>query len=255
MTVAAAAAIPAPDGGQAAQLAVRAALTPKRSSSRARLVRPLPARPWPRRWRRARSRPPRPRSRRARALAPPLPRSKHAARRAHPAGSHQPARHRLPDPSPRTSALGCCSGCTNDAPLPSRSFAPRSCSPAHSPSSASSPIRPRRRVWPGSASPTPSRTATSTSTKVLSARSTTPYAAVPSMHIGYALIVAAKPAPVPSPPARARAWSALPTVRAARGRRHRQPLLLRRRRRRTGRRVRRSGGRPTDATRRAEPDQ
>jgi hypothetical protein len=64
-----------------------------------------------------------------------------------------------------------------------------------------------------------------------------------------------QPAPPRSPPARARAWSALPAVRAARGRRHRQPLLLRRRRRRTGRRGGRRGGRPTDTTRRSEPDQ
>jgi hypothetical protein len=46
--------------------------------------------------------------------------------------------------------------------------------PARSPSSASSPTRPRHRGWPESASPTPSPTGTSTSTKASSARSTTP---------------------------------------------------------------------------------
>jgi hypothetical protein len=82
-----------------------------------------------------------------------------------------------------------------------------------------------------------------------------PYAAVPSMHLGYALIIAARLVLLRSPPARAGAWSALPAVRAARGRRHRQPLPLRRRHRRSGRRRRCHGGRPTDSTRCSEPDQ
>ena len=48
-----------------------------------------------------------------------------------------------------------------------------------------------------------------------------PYAAVPSMHIGYALIVGDQPAPLRRRPARTRARDALPGVRAGRGRRHR----------------------------------
>jgi hypothetical protein len=57
--------------------------------------------------------------------------------------------------------------------LRSRSSAPRCCSRAASPSSAFSPTRQPHHGWPGSASPTPSRTGRSISTTASSARSTT----------------------------------------------------------------------------------
>ena len=237
MTVAAATAIPARSAGKLrGWLSVRHSL-PGEDSRRARPLRALRDRPWPRRRRRDRCRRSRPPSHRARAVAPPLRRSECPASRARRAGAHRPARHRLPDSPPRRLRRGCCSGSASTmALLRSRSFAPRSCLPAHSPSSPSSPIRPPRRGWPASGSPTPSPTATSTSTRASSSSLYDPYAAVPSMHVGYALIIGTSPALRRSPPAGACARSALRAVRPARGRRHRQPLLLRCRRRRTRRR-------------------
>jgi PAP2 superfamily len=72
-----------------------------------------------------------------------------------------------------------------------------------------------------------------------------PYAAVPSMHVGYALNRRRWPAPPRSTPARPRDRSALPDVRVARHRRPRQPLLPRRCRGRA-RRGARCRARPPD---------
>ena len=61
-----------------------------------------------------------------------------------------------------------------------------------------------------------------------------PFAAVPSLHFGYALLVGAVGLRARPPPLGAPARRRLPGVHALHDRRHRQPLLLRRGRRRAG---------------------
>ena len=81
-----------------------------------------------------------------------------------------------------------------------------------------------------------------------------PYAAVPSMHVGYALIVGASLLLYGRAPNRSDGGSALRAVRAVRRRRHRQPLLLRRRHRCTRCRRSRRDGSVTHTTRRSRPN-
>ena len=79
------------------------------------------------------------------------------------------------------------------------------------------------------------------------------YAAVPSMHIAFSLMIAV-PAAAALAPRRCRAalWSAYPLLRLLRHRRDRQPLLVRRGRRRRGRLPR--GARRAGALARLRPE-
>ena len=143
----------------------------------------------------------------------------------------EPARRRLPDPSPRRHGRG--AALAPPAPpgrlpvRPHHTAARERTRPRRLPRS----IRPRRRGWPASASSTPSPAGHVDLNRGLVSSLYNPYAAVPSMHVGYALIVAAGLLRHGRRLARPRDRSALPAVRVARHRRHRQPLLPRRRRR------------------------